>query len=63
MKEIRRYVLFLLLILTISGSVGCGKESEKDSDYQIYYLNKESTRIISLPYELSAKEEDRKSVV
>ena len=63
MKEIRRYVLFLLLILTISGSVGCGKESEKDSDYQIYYLIKESTRIISLPYELSAKEDDTKAVI
>ena len=63
MKEIRRYVLFFLLLLTISGSVGCGKASEKDSDYQIYYLNKESTKIVSEPYELTAKAEDTKAVI
>lgn len=63
MKEIRIYILFFLLILTISGSMGCGKESNEESDYCVYYLNKESTKIVSAPYELVAEKEDTKAVI
>lgn len=63
MKAIRTYILFFLLFLAISGSMGCGKESNEESNYQIYYLNKESTKIISAPYDVSAKEEDAKAMI
>ncbi len=63
MKEIRTYFLFFLLLLVLPGSMGCGNESNETSDYSVYYLNKESTKIISEPYELTSKEEDTKAVI
>ena len=63
MKEIRTYILFFLLFLALSGSMGCGKESNEESGFCVYYLNKESTKIVSAPYELTSKKEDTNAVI
>ena len=63
MKEIRTYILFFLLFLALSGSMGCGKEPNEESGFCVYYLNKESTKIVSAPYELTSKKEDTNAVI
>lgn len=55
----RRFAGLLLAVLTIFQCVatGCGAK-ETESAYHVDYLNKEKTRIVSAPYEITATDTD-----
>lgn len=55
----RRFAGLLLAVLTIFQCVatGCGAK-ETESAYHVDYLNKEKTRIVSVPYEITATDTD-----
>ncbi len=63
MKAIQKYVVPLLFILLSSGVAGCGSKAEEDSDYAVYYLNKESTKIVKKAYEPIAEENDTNAMI
>ena len=43
--------LIMVLFLLLAFFTSCGKkESEKEKEFQIFYLNKEETELVSLPY-------------
>ncbi len=63
MKTKRAVFLCLLLCLAAAGLAGCGKKSDGDREYQVYYLNKESTKIVPRSYEVTADESDREAVI
>lgn len=63
MKTKRAVFLCLLLCLAVAGLAGCGKKSDGDREYQVYYLNKESTKIVPRSYEVTADESDREAVI
>ncbi len=56
MQKVYR-IFFLLVFVVISVFAGCG-EQEEQSAYHIEYLNKEKSRIVSVPYEPQATETD-----
>lgn len=58
-KKIQIFILMLCLVLC---TTSCGK-ANKESDYQVYYLDSDETGIISVDYELSANEDDPAAVV
>lgn len=53
----RRTTGFMLLLLVFLTAVlsGCGKEQEEASEYSIYYVNKDKTKIVSEGYEPKAE--------
>ncbi|MFG6382737.1 MAG: GerMN domain-containing protein [Lachnospiraceae bacterium] len=53
-KERIGFLLFVFLILI--GLVGCGNGQEETSEYNIYYINKESTKTIAVGYEPEAND-------
>lgn len=61
MKKMQVVLIFLLILLA-AWIMGCSS-AEENSDYSIFYLNKESTKIVSRPYELTAKPQDTKAVI
>lgn len=63
MKAVRSCILLLMLLLIAAGCVGCGEKQEEDSEYHVYYLNKESTRITEKAYDLQAEPGDTKSMI
>ncbi|MBO5303632.1 MAG: GerMN domain-containing protein [Lachnospiraceae bacterium] len=60
MKSGCRYLIFLLLLVFLTG---CSSERETESEYCIYYLNKESTKIIEKAYEPQADAADTLALV
>lgn len=63
MKKVRLYFLILMLLLIMTGCVGCGKEETADSGYCVYYLNKESTKIMEKSYEPKSNPEDSRAMI
>ena len=62
MEKVSRWLLMALLF---SLAAGCGEPGEEQDhlDYQIYYLNKDITKIESLPYEMESGEDDTKGMI
>lgn len=60
MKSGGRCLVFLLLLLMMTG---CSSEKEADSEYRIYYLNKEDTKIIEKAYEPKSDTTDTLAMV
>lgn len=63
MKPMRIVLLCLLAALAVAEISGCGDKTGKDDEYSIFYLNKESTRIVSRECELKAKPDNSKEVI
>lgn len=49
MKKISFFGVIVLALLLLGG---CGKDADAESDYYIYYMNKDKTKIVMQPYEL-----------
>ena len=53
--------LWVLAVLAALFAAGCSRQNKEDGAYQVYYLNKESTKIVPVPYtpelELGSTEE------
>lgn len=63
MKPMRIVLLCLLAALAVAEISGCGDKTGKDDEYSIFYLNKESTRIVSKECELKAEPDNSKEVI
>lgn len=60
MKIFRKISILLFLLFTVTG---CGRqEAETENIYQIYYLNREESRISSLPYEAESLPEEQEAL-
>ncbi len=62
MKKVTIYFLNLILVLSlVILASGCKKEeNQKTSDFYIYYVNKEGTKLSSQPYTLTEKTTEKK---
>ncbi|MCI5620901.1 MAG: GerMN domain-containing protein [Lachnospiraceae bacterium] len=49
MKKISFFGVIVLALLLLGG---CGKDADAESDYYIYYMNNDKTKIVMQPYEL-----------
>lgn len=63
MKKFRSCLLFLLILLLSAGCAGCGEEQTADSDFSIFYLNKEGTKIVDRAYEPQADPADTEAMI
>lgn len=63
MKGVRNYFLLLMLLGLVTVCIGCGKDQTADSDYRIYYLDKDSTKIIERAYEPTANPKDTREMI
>lgn len=61
MKRKATALVLLLLVFLIAVLSGCGKEQEETSEYSIYYVNKDKTKIVSEGYD--PKAEDTKGMI
>lgn len=50
MRIPNRILFIFFLILLSCGLMGCSKREEKVSEYKLFYINKEETKIVSVPY-------------
>ncbi|MCI9377304.1 MAG: GerMN domain-containing protein [Eubacterium sp.] len=50
MKAVR-LCCYMLAVFAIFLAAGCGRRDNRDGVYEVYYLNKESTKIVPVPYE------------
>ncbi len=57
MRRKKQSLYLLLLILSLAGLVGCERGQEDDSEYRIFYVNKESTKTVAKGYEPAAKDD------
>lgn len=53
----------ILLVLAFASLAGCGKSSEEWEGFQIFYLNKDVTKIVGVPYDVEAREDDTKEMI
>ena len=64
MKKKKRRICCLFLLVLLFTVVACGKEErKKEQELQIFYLNKEETEILSLPYEAQHSMEEKEKLV
>ena len=63
MKGVRNYFLLLMLLGLVTVCIGCGNDQTADSDYRIYYLDKDSTKIIERAYEPTANPKDTREMI
>ncbi|MBR3606113.1 MAG: GerMN domain-containing protein [Lachnospiraceae bacterium] len=64
MKKGKRVVLSAFLFLLLGVIAACGKSSEQvGQQLQVFYLNKEETEIISMPYEAVHTPKEREDLV
>ncbi len=64
MKKGKRVVLSAFLFLLLGVIAACGKSSEQvGQQLQVFYLNKEETEIISMPYEAVHTSKEREDLV
>ncbi len=61
MRRNKRWFLSVLILLTLLMSVACGKENEDLDTYQVYYVNKDGTAVLS--YDYQTKTADKESVL
>jgi germination protein M len=59
----KRFYLMLFLLLCLAACVGCGHDQVADGDYHVYYLNKDSTKIVDKPYETETDPEDAEALI
>lgn len=57
MRRKKQSLYLLLLILSLAGLVGCERGQEDDSEYRIFYVNKENTKTVAKGYEPAAKDD------
>lgn len=57
MRRIKQSLYLLLLILSLAGLVGCERGQEDNSEYRIFYVNKENTKTVAKGYEPAAKDD------
>lgn len=57
MRRKKQSLYLLLLILSLVGLVGCERGQEDDSEYRIFYVNKENTKTVAKGYEPAAKDD------
>ncbi|MGN0342854.1 MAG: GerMN domain-containing protein [Roseburia sp.] len=50
----RKFSLLCISILVLLLLGGCGNDTDVESDYYVYYMNKDKTKIVMQPYELKA---------
>lgn len=58
MKAKQWIFMLILLVLLVVGVSGCGKEEQKGAEYNIFYLNKECTKLVPVAYEPTADTDD-----
>lgn len=63
MNAIQKYAVLLLFFLLVGAMAGCGNKTEENSPYSIYYLNKESTKIVKKAYEPTVEETDTNAMI
>ena len=56
MRRKKQGLYLLLLILSLVGLAGCERGQEDDSEYRIFYVNKENTKTVARGYEPEAKD-------
>ncbi len=63
MRRNKRWFLSVLILLTLLMSVACGKEKENEDldTYQVYYVNKDGTAVLSYDYQTQTT--DKKAVL
>lgn len=61
MRRNKKWFLSVLILLTLLMSVACGKENEDLDTYQVYYVNKDGTAVLS--YDYQTKTADKESVL
>ncbi len=61
MRRNKKWFLSVLILLTLLMSVACGKENEDLDTYQVYYVNKDGTAVLS--YDYQTKTADNESVL
>lgn len=54
MKAKQWIFMLILLVLLATGVLGCGKEEAEKAEYNIFYLNKECTKLVPVAYEKTA---------
>ena len=63
MKIRQRWLFLLMTVILMAGMAmlsGCGKEAPTKADNYIYYLNKEQTKVLPVPYKVQADNTDGK---
>ena len=50
MKTTRCFFVLCILVLLLTGMAGCQQSNPEDAKYNIYYLNKEKTKIVPVAY-------------
>lgn len=63
MKAVRYFILSGVLVILFVGLMGCQKTQEEESRYNVYYMNKEGTKIVTRPYEPKANQDNTKAMV
>lgn len=62
MKKI--IISVMIMLLTVTGLSACGKDKQEGGySYQIYYVNKEGTRVVSEEYMTDASSENREELL
>ena len=51
-------LLFLLFLLLLCGCGRKGENAEQQNGYQIYYINKDGTKIVGRDYEMQAQDSE-----
>lgn len=57
MRRKKQSLYLLFLILSLAGLAGCERGREDDSEYRIFYVNKENTKTVAKGYEPKAKDD------
>lgn len=58
MKAKKMSLILCILILLVTGIAGCGKEQPQEAEYNIFYINKEKTKIVPVPYEPESEKDE-----
>ena len=60
----KKVILCVLLLLLLTGVSACGQDRQESGDsYQIYYVNKEGTRVASEEYVTDTEAGDREALL
>lgn len=62
MKAVRSYLFCMGLFLAVFGLAGC-RQAVEEGTYQVYYLDKDMTKIVTKSYEPTAEKADAKTLI